>query len=138
MLAFGVTSFVLGMIGFMLFFLPILGAPISVVGLACGIIGCVVAGATFRGSLRWSVAGVVLCLLALSINCAIAGTAAARLSAAADRAGQSPCSRHALRRAAGGRRVSPNPPARREPQYPFPSIRPPYDGDGEVMRRVAA
>ena len=70
--AFGVTSFVLGMIGFMLFFLPILGAPISVIGLAAGIVGCLVAGATARGSLRWSVAGVVVSCLALGINVAVA------------------------------------------------------------------
>lgn len=71
-LAFGVASFVLAMIGFMLFFLPILGAPISVVGLSAGIVGCLVAGATARGSLRWSVAGVVLSCLALGLNVAIA------------------------------------------------------------------
>ncbi len=71
-LAFGVASFVLAMIGFMLFFLPILGAPISVIGLAAGVAGCLVAGATTRGSLRWSVAGVVLSCLALAINVAIA------------------------------------------------------------------
>ena len=66
-LAFGVASFVLGMIGFMLFFLPILGAPISVIGLGAGVVGCLVAGATSQeGSLRWSVAGVVLSCLARS------------------------------------------------------------------------
>jgi hypothetical protein len=71
-LAFGVTSFVLGMIGFMLFFLPILGAPISVIGMAAGIAGCLLAGATSRGSMRWSVGGIVLCCLALGINVAVA------------------------------------------------------------------
>ena len=81
-LAFGVSSFVLGMIGFMLFFLPILGAPISVVGLFAGLAGCLVAGATSRGSLRWSVGGVVLCLMALGINVAVAY--APRLFAASD------------------------------------------------------
>lgn len=71
-LAFGVVSFVLGMIGFLLFFLPILGAPVSMIGLVAGIAGCIVAGATSRGSLRWSVAGLVLSCLALSINVAVA------------------------------------------------------------------
>lgn len=71
-LAFGVASFVLGMLGMMLFFLPILGAPISVIGLAAGIVGSVLAGAAARGSLRWSVAGVVVSLLALGTNVAIA------------------------------------------------------------------
>lgn len=60
------------MIGFLLFFLPILGVPISVVGLFAGLAGCLVAGATSRGSMRWSVGGVVLCLLALGINVAVA------------------------------------------------------------------
>jgi hypothetical protein len=71
-LAFGVASFVLGMVGFMLFFLPILGAPISAIGLVGGIVGCLTAGATVRGSLRWAVAGVVLSCLALGLNVAIA------------------------------------------------------------------
>jgi hypothetical protein len=71
-LAFGLTSFVLGMIGFLLFFLPILGAPISVVGLFAGLAGCLVAGATTRGSMRWSVGGAVLCLFALGLNVAVA------------------------------------------------------------------
>jgi hypothetical protein len=70
-MAFGITSFVLGMIGFLLFFLPILGGPISVVGLVLGVAGCVVAGATSRGTLRWAVAGVVLSCLALGINVAV-------------------------------------------------------------------
>jgi hypothetical protein len=60
------------MIGFLLFFLPILGAPISVVGLFAGLAGCLVAGATTRGSMRWSVGGVVLCLFALGLNVAVA------------------------------------------------------------------
>lgn len=67
----GITSFVLGMIGFTLFFLPILGAPISAIGLVFGIIGCF-AEATVRGSLRWAVAGVFLSALALGTNVAIA------------------------------------------------------------------
>ena len=71
-LAFGVASFVLGMVGFMLFFLPILGVPISTLGLASGIIGCFLAGATARGSLRWSAAGLVLSCMALGISVAIA------------------------------------------------------------------
>jgi Na+/H+ antiporter NhaD/arsenite permease-like protein len=71
-LAFGILSFVLGMIGFLLFFLPILGAPISGVGLVAGILGCVIAGATARESLRWAVAGVAISVLALGTNLAIA------------------------------------------------------------------
>jgi hypothetical protein len=71
-LAFGVASFVLGMVGFMLFFLPILGVPISVLGLIGGIVGCVTAGAAVRDSLRWAVAGIVLSCLALGLDVAIA------------------------------------------------------------------
>ena len=69
--AFGVAAFILGAIGFLLFFLPILGAPISALGLIAGIVGCIVAGATSRGNLRWALAGFVVSGLALGINLAI-------------------------------------------------------------------
>jgi hypothetical protein len=70
--AVGLTSFVLGMIGMILFFLPILGAPISGLGAVAGIVGCFLAGGTNRAHLRWAVAGVVLSFLALSVNLGLA------------------------------------------------------------------
>jgi hypothetical protein len=69
--AVGLASFVLGMIGMILFFLPILGAPISGVGMIAGIVGCFMAGATNRAHLRWAVAGVVLSALALFVTLAV-------------------------------------------------------------------
>lgn len=75
-LGLGMTSLVLGTIGLLLFFLPILGIPISAFGLLFGLIGL---GATLFGGgamLRWSVAGMGLSFLALAINIAIAYTPA--------------------------------------------------------------
>ena len=71
-LGLGIASMVLGTIGLLLFFLPILGVPISGIGLVLGLAGLLGAAIGFgRGSLRWSVAGVVVCLLALATNLAI-------------------------------------------------------------------
>jgi hypothetical protein len=66
----GMTSTVLGTIGLMFFFLPILGMPISICGVAAGILGSITA-LLFRGRLRWSVAGMAISLTALAINIAI-------------------------------------------------------------------
>lgn len=78
--AWGVTSLVLGMIGLVLFFLPILGGPISSAGLMAGLIGWSAASIWRRGSLRWSVGGSALSSLALAMNLAIAFAPAAGLS----------------------------------------------------------
>jgi hypothetical protein len=71
LLGFGMTSLVIGLIGLMLFFLPILGIPISALGLCFGVVGAI--GALFTGgpALRWSLGGVVVCGLALSVNLAL-------------------------------------------------------------------
>jgi hypothetical protein len=68
----GMSSLVLGVIALLLFFLPILGIPISLCGLIFGLAGLV--GALFVGgaSLRWSVGGIFFSGLALAINLAIA------------------------------------------------------------------
>jgi hypothetical protein len=70
-LGLGMTSLVLGFIGLLLFFLPVLGIPISVIGLCFGIIGFVVALFAAGPALRWSLGGIGLCGLALSVNLAI-------------------------------------------------------------------
>jgi hypothetical protein len=67
----GMSSVVLGVIGMMLFFLPILGVPLSAVALCFGIAGAVTALFTPGSNLRWSVAGVAVSCLALGINLAI-------------------------------------------------------------------
>lgn len=71
LISWGMLSFVLGVIALMLFFLPILGIPISAIGLLCGIIGVVV-DATTKTSLRWSLLGCAITSLAVAINLAIA------------------------------------------------------------------
>ena len=68
----GVASVVLGVISTMLFFLPILGAPIGAVGLILAIVGCVIGAVSSRASLRWSSVGVAVSSLAVAINLAIA------------------------------------------------------------------
>ncbi len=63
----GLASVILGSVGTLLFFLPVLGLPLGAVGLAFGIIGLAMA---FFGSqsLRWCVAGVVVSAVAVGIG----------------------------------------------------------------------
>jgi hypothetical protein len=65
------TSLVLGTVGVLLSFLPILGLPISAFGVLFGILGLI--GVLLGGgaALRWSVAGLILSALALAINVAL-------------------------------------------------------------------
>jgi hypothetical protein len=72
LLGFGMTSVVLGTIGMFLFFLPILGMPLSVLGLLFGIAGFFVALPQWGVSMRWSLGGVAMSALALAINVVIA------------------------------------------------------------------
>ena len=67
----GLTSLVLGTLGMLLFFLPILGIPLGCIGVAFGFIGVLMA--IFGGwtSLRWSVTGLVVSALALGISLSI-------------------------------------------------------------------
>src|SRR5438105_2687081 len=67
----GMASLVLGTIALILFFLPILGVPISAFGLLFGVIGFVMAMLGGRLTLRWSVAGLAMSALALSVNLAV-------------------------------------------------------------------
>jgi hypothetical protein len=68
LLGFGMSSLVVGLIGLMLFFLPVLGIPVSALGLCLGVIGFV--GGLFRGgpSLRWGLGGIGVCGMALVVN----------------------------------------------------------------------
>ncbi len=67
----GPLAVVLGFIGLLLFFLPILGIPISAFGLLCGLVGSVIARAPGGVRLRWSLLGCAVAGLALAINVAI-------------------------------------------------------------------
>lgn len=67
----GLASLALGIIGWLLFILPVLSIPISGLGLALGIAGCLAALCSRRVSLRLSLAGVVLSSMAVGIGVAI-------------------------------------------------------------------
>ena len=69
--ALGMTSLVLGIIALMLAFLPVLGVPLSAIGLLFGVLGVVAAFFPTHTSLRWSLAGVATCGLALGVNVAL-------------------------------------------------------------------
>jgi hypothetical protein len=68
----GLIAVTLGSIGTLLFFLPILGAPLSAAGLAVSIAAMLLA--VFRGgtSLRWALAGFCVCASALALNLGLA------------------------------------------------------------------
>jgi hypothetical protein len=68
----GLTSVLLGSVGVLLFFMPVLGIPLGAVGLAFGILGLLMAVCGGWTSLRWSVVGIVVSGLALGIGIAIA------------------------------------------------------------------
>jgi hypothetical protein len=70
-LGLGMTSLVLGTVGLLLAFLPVLGVPISAFGLLFGILGLIGAMFFTGATLRWSVAGIFISSLALAVNIAI-------------------------------------------------------------------
>jgi hypothetical protein len=67
----GMVSLVLGVIAMLLFFLPILGLPISVLGLLFGLIGFESSLRAGGLRLRWCLLGCAACTLALAINIGI-------------------------------------------------------------------
>jgi hypothetical protein len=67
----GMSSIVLGFNALLLFFMPVLGIPIAVCGLAAGVAGLILALCCRHGSLRWSVGGLAMSLMALGVNIAI-------------------------------------------------------------------
>ncbi len=68
----GLASVILGSVGGLLFFLPVLGIPLGTVGLIFGIVGLMLSLVGGWTSLRWSVVGIVVSGLALGIGIAIA------------------------------------------------------------------
>ena len=71
-LGMGLTAAILGSVGALLFFMPVLGIPLAAVGLVFGVVGLLMAILGGRTSLRWSAAGIVVSGLALGIGLAIA------------------------------------------------------------------
>src|SRR5262245_60392649 len=67
----GMTSVVVGLIGLLLFLLPLLAIPISVFGLGFGVVGFGVGWFAGGPSLRWSAGGIVVSGLALTVAVAM-------------------------------------------------------------------
>jgi hypothetical protein len=72
----GMTSLVISVIALLLFLFPVLGIPLSALGVVFGVIGLVAALVTSETSLRWSVGGIAVSCLALAVNLAIANAPA--------------------------------------------------------------
>jgi hypothetical protein len=68
----GVTSLVLGNIGLLFFFFPILGIPVSAIGLAFGLVALILPQTRRGPDLRYCIYGVLLSASALTLNTAIA------------------------------------------------------------------
>jgi hypothetical protein len=68
----GLTSVVLGAVGVLLFFLPILSIPLGGAGVIFGVAGIALALRGGWTSLRWAIAGLVVSGTALSVGIAIA------------------------------------------------------------------
>ncbi|MEN6452036.1 MAG: hypothetical protein ABFC96_16220 [Thermoguttaceae bacterium] len=71
-LGLGLTAVVLGSVGLLLFFMPVLGVPLGGLGVLFGLAGLVSTVRVGRATLRWSIAGTVVSALALAIGLAIA------------------------------------------------------------------
>ncbi len=69
--ALGMTSLVLGHIALILAFLPILGVPLAAFGLVFGVLGLLLSLFRPAGSLRWGLAGLVVCSIALAVTLAL-------------------------------------------------------------------
>jgi hypothetical protein len=76
----GMTSLVIGTIGLMFFFFPVLGIPLGAVGLLFGLVGFLAGSFGGPASLRWSLAGAAVSALALAVNGALAYAPAGYLS----------------------------------------------------------
>jgi len=70
-LALGLMSIILGSVGSLLFFLPILGAPLAAIGLLIGLAGFAKGIRADIEGVRWSLGGIVVCAMALTINVAV-------------------------------------------------------------------
>jgi hypothetical protein len=69
---FGLAAAVVGTIALLVFFMPVLGIPISASGLLFGVIGLAASWTSGGIKLRWGLAGIAVSALALALNIAIA------------------------------------------------------------------
>ena len=75
----GLTSVVLGAVGVLLFFLPILSIPLGAAGVLFGLAALALAARGSRTSLRWAIAGLIASGLALGLSLSIAEAPAGSL-----------------------------------------------------------
>ena len=75
----GMSSLVIGIIGLFLFFLPVLGIPLSLFGLAFGVLGSAVGFFAKGPAIRWGLGGVGTSILALAVNLGIANAPGANV-----------------------------------------------------------
>jgi hypothetical protein len=68
----GMTSLVIGLIALALFFLPILGIPLGLLGVGFGVAGLGATWLVAGVSPRWSLEGIVVSCVALAVNYLIA------------------------------------------------------------------
>ena len=71
MLSFSMTSLVLGFLSTLVFFMPVLGIPIALSGVVCGVVGICFAWRSREYSMRWGLGGLGLSLLALGMLLAL-------------------------------------------------------------------
>ncbi len=69
--ALGMLALVLGTVGLMLFFMPILGVPLSALALLAGLVAVGLGLFGLGGRLRWAVLGSAMAAMALGVNLAI-------------------------------------------------------------------
>jgi hypothetical protein len=67
----GLSSVVLGAIALALFALPVLGLPLAAAGLVVGMAGTIAAFFFTAFDIRLALAGMAVCVLALSVDCAM-------------------------------------------------------------------
>jgi hypothetical protein len=70
-LGLGLSSVLLGAVGLLLFFMPVLAIPLAAVGLLFGLGGLLADLLGVRAGLRWSLGGSVLSALALAVGIAV-------------------------------------------------------------------
>lgn len=65
--ALGMTALVLGHVALIVFFMPVLGIPLAAFGLSVGTFGVLFASLQQGRGLRWGLAGLIVCGIALGM-----------------------------------------------------------------------
>ncbi len=67
----GMAGLIMGTVALLLAIFPVLGIPLAAVGLACALIGFLLAVRRGGLELRWSAGGIAMCAAALAVSLAI-------------------------------------------------------------------